>query len=176
MVLTPLTGAARFESAMATRPIARSAHFMVHHLAATTAAATSAATKLSTSHASTPSGAVGDPVNNSVDDSVDSAVDNTARPGSIRLGLVVPKRHAKRSVTRTQVKVQIRAGIRRHLADLVAGDWVVRLRAPIDRKQFPSARSEALAALLHVEIEALLQDAARRSRRAQSSLLADRVA
>jgi ribonuclease P protein component len=97
-------------------------------------------------------------VNNSVDDCVEKSL--------IRLGLVVPKRHAKRSVTRTQVKVQIRAAIRRHLADLVAGDWVVRLRSPIDRKLFPSARSEALAALLHAEIDALLADAARRSRRA----------
>jgi ribonuclease P protein component len=149
MVLMPLTGAARFESAMAVRPIARSAHFMVHHLAIP---------QLSTGHVPTPSGVVDEPVNNSVDDCVEKSL--------IRLGLVVPKRHAKRSVTRTQVKVQIRAGIRRHLADLVAGDWVVRLRSPIDRKLFPSARSEALAALLHAEIDALLADAARRSRRA----------
>ncbi|MEX8494766.1 ribonuclease P protein component [Sphaerotilus sp.] len=151
MVLTPLTGAARFESAMAVRPIARSAHFMVHHLATT---------KLSTGHnlALTASGAVDDSVNNSVDDRPETS--------ALRLGLVVPKRHARRSVTRTQVKTQIRAGIRRHLDQLVAGDWVVRLRAPLDRKLFPSARSEALAALLHVEIEALLSDAARRARRA----------
>jgi len=42
----------------------------------------------------------------------------------------------------------------------------VRLRAPLDRKLFPSARSEALSALLHAEIDALLGDAARRARRA----------
>lgn len=94
----------------------------------------------------------------------------------LRLGLVVPKRHARRSVTRTLVKVQIRAGIRRHLDSLVAGDWVVRLRAPIDRKQFPSARSETLAALLHAEIDALLGDAARRARRALVQAAPNRVA
>jgi ribonuclease P protein component len=156
MSLTPLTGAARFESAMAIRPIARSAHFMVHHLAAA---------KLSTGHASPLSEAAAcavQPVDNFVGD-------GQAPPVSrLFLGLVVPKRHARRSVTRTQVKTQIRAGIRRHLGDLVAGDWVVRLRAPIDRKQFPSARSEALAVLLHAEIDTLLGDAARRARRALS--------
>ena len=151
MVLTPLTGAARFESAMAVRPIARSAHFMVHHLATT---------KLSTGHkpSLTSSGAV--------DESVDNSVDDSPEMNLLRLGLVVPKRHARRSVTRTQVKVQIRAGIRRHLDQLVSGDWVVRLRAPLDRKLFPSARSEALTALLHAEIDTLLGDAARRARRA----------
>jgi ribonuclease P protein component len=162
MFLIPLTGAARFESVMAVRPIARSAHFMVHHLAAT---------QLSTGHASPLTEQVKGvvfPVDNPVDDC-------TGRPRlHLCLGLVVPKRHARRSVTRTQVKVQIRAAIRRHLNDLVAGDWVVRLRAPIDRKQFPSARSEGLAALLHAEMETLLGDAARRARRALS--VPDKVA
>jgi ribonuclease P protein component len=159
MALTSLTGAARFESVMAVRPIARSAHFMVHHLATK---------KLSTGNVP--------PLSEAVDESVDNSVDNNAEMPALRLGLVVPKRHARRSVTRTLVKVQIRAGIRRHLDSLVAGDWVVRLRAPIDRKQFPSARSEMLAALLHAEIDALLGDAARRARRALAPATLDRVA
>jgi ribonuclease P protein component len=159
MLLTSLTGAARFESAMAVRPIARSAHFMVHHLAIK---------KLSTDHVPSLFAAVETPVDNSVD--------NRTEMPALRLGLVVPKRHARRSVTRTLVKVQIRAGIRRHLDSLVAGDWVVRLRAPIDRKQFPSARSDMLAALLHAEIDALLGDAARRARRAFVQATPDRAA
>ena len=159
MALGPLTGAARFELAMASRPLARSAHFMVHHLAAN---------QLSTGQVPTSSGAV--------DESVDNPVDNLTEMVTLRLGLVVPKRHARRSVTRTLVKVQIRAGMRRHLDSLVAGDWVVRLRAPIDRKQFPSARSEVLAALLHVEIDALLGDAARRAQRAQAQAASARMA
>lgn len=128
---------------------------MVHHLAVHPLSS-----QLSTGSAPPPSQAV--------DESVDNPVDNSAAAAVLRLGLVVPKRHARRSVTRTLVKVQIRAGMRRHLDSLVAGDWVVRLRAPIDRKQFPSARSETLAALLHAEIDVLLGDAARRARRAQA--------
>jgi ribonuclease P protein component len=159
MLLTSLTGAARFESAMAVRPIARSAHFMVHHLAIK---------KLSTDHVP--------PLSEAVETLVDNPVDNRTEMTTLRLGLVVPKRHARRSVTRTLVKVQIRAGIRRHLDSLVAGDWVVRLRAPIDRKQFPSARSDMLAALLHAEIDALLGDAARRARRALAQATPDRAA
>jgi ribonuclease P protein component len=159
MLLTSLTGAARFESAMAVRPIARSAHFMVHHLAIK---------KLSTDHVP--------PLFEALETSVDNSVDNPTEMTALRLGLVVPKRHARRSVTRTLVKVQIRAGIRRHLDSLVAGDWVVRLRAPIDRKQFPSARSDMLAALLHAEIDVLLGDAARRARRALAQATPDRAA
>jgi ribonuclease P protein component len=156
MALVSLTGAARFESAMAVRPIARSAHFMVHHLAAIAASKLPAA----------PVPPFVKVVENSVGSSVDNSVDNSPESVPLFLGLVVPKRHAKRSVTRTLVKVQIRAGIRRHLDSLVPGDWVVRLRAPIDRQKFPSARSEALAALLLAELDTLLGDAARRARRA----------
>lgn len=107
-------------------------------------------------------------VDNSVDNPVGIEVDNLSLPGAtrVRLGLVVPKRHARRAVTRTLVKNQLRAGLRRRLAELVPGDWVLRLRAPIDRKRFPSARSEALAGLLHDEIERLLADAVRRAVRA----------
>lgn len=158
MDLHSLTGASRFESAMASRPLARSAHFMVHHIAQSPS---------STDHVQRSSRAVDKSVNNSVEDPVDNRA-GRSESACLRLGLVVPKRHARRSVTRTLVKGQIRAGMRRHLDVLVAGDWVVRLRAPIDRKQFPSARSEALAALLHGELDVLLADAARRARRAQA--------
>jgi ribonuclease P protein component len=82
----------------------------------------------------------------------------------VNLGMVVPKRHAKRSVTRTLVKRQMRAQVREQLADLPAGEWVLRLRAPIDRKTYPSASSEALAAVVRAELERLLRDAARRTR------------
>lgn len=107
-------------------------------------------------------------VDNSVNNPVETEVENLSVPAAVqvRLGLVVPKRHARRAVTRTLVKNQLRAGLRRRLAELVPGDWVLRLRAPIDRKRFPSARSEALACLLHDEIERLLVDAVRRAARA----------
>lgn len=102
-----------------------------------------------------------------VDDSVPRYV--RARPPAPRLGLVVPKRQARRAVTRNLVKRQVRAawdGWWRLAADRpeawVYTDWVVRLRAPIDRKQFISGRSEVLAALLHAELQGLFEAAARR--------------
>jgi ribonuclease P protein component len=161
MALISLDGAAQFESAMAVRPIARTVHFMVHHLAVP---------KLSTGRAAVL------PMQNAVEQPVDNSVDDRLKVVTLRLGLVVPKRHARRSVTRTLVKAQIRAGVRRHLEHLVAGDWVIRLRAPIDRKQFPSARSEVLADLLRAEVDVLLGDAARRARRAVAQAIPAGVA
>ena len=60
------------------------------------------------------------------------------------LGLVVPKRHARRAVTRNLLKRQLRAAMGRHGASLPAGLWVVRLRAPFDRAEFLSPGSTAL--------------------------------
>ncbi len=77
------------------------------------------------------------------------------------LGTVVPKRHAKRAVTRTLLKRQVRAAVARHAERLPAGVWVVRLRSPFDRQQFPSAASEALRAAVRAELDTVLQRAAR---------------
>jgi ribonuclease P protein component len=82
-------------------------------------------------------------------------------PAGLWLGLVVPKRHAKRAVTRTLLKRQLRAALQRHAQALPAGLWVLRLRSPIDRQQFPSAASDALRRAVHDELETLLRRAAR---------------
>lgn len=79
------------------------------------------------------------------------------------LGAVVPKRHARRSVTRSLLKRQIRGAVQRHAEGLAAGLWIVRLRAPFDRAQFPSAASDALRAAARVELDTLLARAARRA-------------
>lgn len=71
------------------------------------------------------------------------------------LGAIVPKRHAKRAVTRNLLKRQIRAAFG-GAPQLAAGLWVVRLRAPFDRKQFPSASSEALRGVVREELSQLL--------------------
>ena len=71
------------------------------------------------------------------------------------LGAIVPKRNAKRAVTRNLVKRQIRAAFASHSA-LPAGLWVVRLRAPIDRQKFVSAASDALRAAVREELSGLL--------------------
>lgn len=76
------------------------------------------------------------------------------------LGTVVPKRHAKRAVTRNLVKRQFHHQFSALCSNLPAGLWVLRLKAPFGRELFPSARSEALAAEVRTELGALLQRAA----------------
>lgn len=71
-------------------------------------------------------------------------------------GCVIPKRHARRSVTRNLLKRQIRAAFDRHAARLPAGLWVVRLKAPFAPGQFPSAASAALRAAARAELDTLL--------------------
>jgi ribonuclease P protein component len=81
-------------------------------------------------------------------------VDNSS---ALWLGLVVPKRHARRSVTRSLVKRQLRAAFERHAAALDPGQWLLRLRAPLATSVYRSASSERLAADLREELDALLQ-------------------
>ena len=64
-------------------------------------------------------------------------------------------------MTRSLLKRQIRAAFVRHEHSLAYGLWVVRLRAPFARDQFPSAASAALLQSVSTEIEALLQRALR---------------
>jgi ribonuclease P protein component len=77
------------------------------------------------------------------------------------LGCVVPKRHARRSVTRSMLKRQIRAAIERHEERLESGLWLVRLRKPFERTQFPSADSSALRAAARSELDQLLAQTTR---------------
>ncbi len=77
-------------------------------------------------------------------------------PDAVWLGAVVPKRHARRSVTRTLLKRQIRAVVTGHAASLAGGLWVVRLRAPFDRARFVSAASDELKAVARAELEHLM--------------------
>lgn len=91
---------------------------------------------------------------------VDETVKSRAVDG--RLGLVLPKRLARRSVTRTLMKCQARAICRQFASDLPAGDWVLRLRAPFDVKQFPSAASLALKRAVREELLALFAQACER--------------
>lgn len=83
-------------------------------------------------------------------------------PSGCWLGAVVPKRHARRSVTRNLLKRQIReaAGAQ---ASLQAGLWVVRLRSPFDKNRFASAASDALREEAGRELSRLMADAVRRA-------------
>ncbi len=76
------------------------------------------------------------------------------------IGCVVPKRHAKRAVTRNMLKRQMRSAFGRHAGDLPAGQWLVRLRAPFNPKIFVSARSRALVEAARAELDGLMRAAA----------------
>jgi len=81
-------------------------------------------------------------------------------------GAVLPKRHARRAVTRTLIKRQIRAALLRceksGEPSLSPGLWVVRLRSPFDRTAYPSAASQALRCAAADELDALLGQASRK--------------
>ncbi len=68
----------------------------------------------------------------------------------------MPKRHARRAVTRSLLKRQIRGALHRHAGTLPAGLWLVRLRAGFAVAEFASARSDALAAAAAAELDGLL--------------------
>jgi ribonuclease P protein component len=83
-----------------------------------------------------------------------------ATAGGPRLGLVVPKRCARRSVTRNLIRRLARAAFARHCKDLPVGDWVLRLRETIDPRQFISASSMPLRRALSTEMTLLFTAAA----------------
>lgn len=132
-----------FQRLLATRPWSRSAHFAVHHLPGPPGAgerppAAAAAPELST-----------------------GAVHNEPPPvddlsPAHWLGAVLPKRLARRAVTRNLLRRQIRAALDRHGPGLPPGLWVVRLRAGFERAQFLSAASEALRRAARAELDAAL--------------------
>ena len=151
--LARLVKTADFERVLGARRRAATAHFAVHHLAARPtlvgqAGAASSAGKLST--ISDPAGEL----------PVDDSSPGGPSEAEIWVGAVVPKRHARRAVTRTLIKRQIYAAAERHRDRLGPGLWIVRLRSPFDRTHFVSAASEALRDDARRELESLLEAAA----------------
>ena len=153
-VIASITRAADFSRVLKEPCRARSPHFAVHFLAqapqswqpkavaAQTPTAVTTAKELSTA----------------VETSSPKAVDE-GPPEGRWLGLVVPKKHAKRSVTRSLLKRRIRVAVL-HSEHLDAGMWVVRLRSPFPRTEFSSAASEQLGQVASVELAALMSKAA----------------
>lgn len=159
---------ADFERVLGQPSRARSKHFAVHHLMAAPSLPgpgfSTRKAELSTGHpplAHTP-----------VDESAAAEgvkpepTAPVAVPAGHWLGCVVPKRHARRAVTRSLIKRQIRAVFADAAGLLPPGLWVVRLRLPLDRKQFPSAASDPLKALVRGE---LLQLRAKLARSAETA-------
>jgi ribonuclease P protein component len=133
--------AADFQRMLAAPLRQRSAHFALHHLRARPLAKR-LANKLSTEVAP----ACAEPVDE--------------LPGGIWLGCIVPKRHARRAVTRSMLKRQMRASLERSLPGLAQGLWLLRLRQPFVTQQYPSADSPALRHAVREELDRLLARAA----------------
>lgn len=152
-VIAHLVRSADFERVLRTRSRVSSVHFAVHHVAERPSTPAKLPPKAVPGELST--GAVRiEPM--PVDDSPRGALD------AVWLGTVVPKRHARRSVTRSLLKRQIRAVVNGHAEAMVGGLWVVRLRAPFDRTRFVSAASDELRRAAREELDSLIGSAAQR--------------
>jgi ribonuclease P protein component len=142
----PIEQSTDFERVLRTRSRGQTQHFAVHHLPdrpSLTARARRAALARKLSTGGAPEGV------EPVDDSLEAV------PDRLWTGAVVPKRHARRAVTRTLLKRQIRTAFERHGAALAPGLWVVRLRAPFDKARFPSAASDQLKLAARTELDQL---------------------
>lgn len=136
---------ADFERVLARPGRARSTHFVLHHLAADPLPSVWSQKQPASGQAELSTGSAAPGV---------VSVEHVL-PSGRWLGMVVPKRFAKRSVTRALLKRQIRAAFQAR-TDMPPGLWVVRLRSPFDRQQFPSAASDALRAAARSELAQLL--------------------
>ncbi len=72
------------------------------------------------------------------------------------LGVLLPKRWARRAVTRNAIRRQIYEVARQRAEGLPQAAMVVRLRSGFDRQAFPSASSTALKRAVRAELEQLL--------------------
>lgn len=171
-----------FEALLGSPARKRSAHFVIHHLDGS--AATPAqpprrakAAKLSTGGAQLVPPAVDDLSTAEAETDVQTrpavalkhqsgeqaAPQNTAAasPGAALgprwwLGCVVPKRHAKRAVTRTLLKRQMRQAFESQAGGLPEGRWLMRLNRGFANTQFRSAASDALRRAASEELHKLL--------------------
>jgi ribonuclease P protein component len=145
-----LVESADFERVLRSASCARTAHFAVHHLPRHFEPGTEPVCGRSPSELSTSVAPVGG-----------RPVDDIPPSGPRQLGAVVPKRHARRAVTRSLLKRQIYAAAGRHAPTLAEGLWIVRLRAPFERERFRSAASQALRLVARAELESLFAAASR---------------
>jgi len=142
-----------FERVLNAPTRARSLHFAVHHLDSVPSVPGPRSNPVDAIQLST-----GDAPQKGV--SVDEVI-RKAPPDRLWLGAVVPKRHARRSVTRSLLKRHIRAAVSRQTR-LPGGLWVVRLRAPFRPDQYVSATSNALSQAARDELDDVLAAAVRR--------------
>ena len=130
---------AQFQAVMAGSTVSRTAHFALHRLGIEVAQAASTGP---TSQGPAALFAVG-----------------SALPEPW-IGALIPKRWARRAVTRNTIKRQIYTVSRDLEAQLPPAAHVVRLRAGFDRAQFVSATSDALKRAVRGELQDLFARAA----------------
>jgi ribonuclease P protein component len=153
-----LLQAADFKRLLAVPPAFRSAHFAIHHLVENPVRPTYAQKKSGLPELST---GRQDIYPQAVEDSGEIPQQESPDEGFSRwLGCVVPKRHARRAVTRNLIKRQVYAAAGRVEAALPGGMWLVRLRQPFAVTQYPSAASDALRAVVRQELDRMLVKAA----------------
>jgi len=151
-----LSQAADFQRLLAVRPRAKTAHFVVHHLASspTTKVWTPKVVQRFISADTIEPPDLSTVVSKPVDNSSSGACDG------VWLGVVIPKKQAKRAVTRNLVRRQMRAAADRHLASLCdlsgsTGLWLLRLKQGFSRAEFPSADSLPLRRQVRQELDHL---------------------
>ena len=127
----------QFQAALAGGTVSRTQHFALHRLS------------------------LPESGNTAVDLQVNAAHPPLFHPQAVWLGAMVPKRWARRAVTRNTIKRQIYAISEQFEIRLPCAAHVVRLRSGFDRKQFISATSTLLKQALRLELEQLFERAAK---------------
>ena len=127
----------QFQAALAGGTVSRTPHFALHrlNLPDTTVTASSAL--------------------------ADGSAESLFQPKAVWLGAMVPKRWARRAVTRNAIKRQIYVISAQYEVRMPCAAHVVRLRAGFDRTQFISATSTLLKQAVRLELEQLFERAAR---------------
>lgn len=158
-MIASVTSASDFTKVLNAPCRARSTHFAVHHLAQAPKVWSPTAQR----GKQLPEGPSHDELSTGQSVSGVKPVDEMP-PDRRWLGLVVPKKHARKAVTRTLLKRHIRAAMQQAL-NLDPGMWVVRLRSPFAKTEFMSAASDRLAQAASTELAALMIAAAAPYRR-----------
>ena len=126
----------QFQAALAGGTVSRTPHFALHRLS------------------------LPESGNTAVDLQVNAPHPPLFHPQAVWLGAMVPKRWARRAVTRNTIKRQIYAISEQFEVRLPCAAHVVRLRSGFDRKLFISATSPLLKQAVRLELEQLFEHAA----------------
>ena len=132
----------QFQAALAGGTVSRTAHFAMHRLNLAQPIDLPTASPLQVGPAPSPEQALFDLFD-------------------VWLGAMVPKRWARRAVTRNAIKRQIYNVSERFGDRLPMAAHVVRLRTTFDRQQFTSASSQPLKLAVRQELEQLFERAVR---------------